>query len=162
MFEFFTIAITQPNFDKIPAPKPTALEVRQVRADYKKIATNLPPRIDFKRFLPKKENSAILEAPQIQDKDAENTEPSNHKTTEESNEISRLKLLRKILPDFLKKFTKQINADMITCKEAGGTGKISVFVDGQDVAADCDSLSGINVTEKIKNPPLAPYENFGA
>jgi hypothetical protein len=137
MFEFFTLAITQPNFDKIPAPKLTSVEISQVRTDYK-ITINPPPRIDFDRFLPKE--TTVIEVPHIEDGETGSNhidEPLKPQTTNETKKNIGNWLKNK----FLRSNSKEIREDIKVCNDAGGDIVIAAKSAG-DAEISCFANNG--------------------
>jgi hypothetical protein len=162
MFGFFTSAAIQPNFDNVQKPQPSKVEISPARysKDYK-VATKLPPSIDFKRFLPKKEAPAI-KAPEVE---SEDTEENNHdkplapKTTVESK-----KKVNNWLKKFLKINSTEIRKDIIDCNKVGGEMAV-ISSSGGDAEINCIAKNGQEVI--IDTPGNSPkiveaLSNLGA
>ena len=148
MLEFFAAKIIQPNFDRVQTSKPTSAEISQVRysKDYK-VATKLPPKIDFKRFLPSDRPAA--EAPAIEN-NHEESEAINPITTKESKSK-----LSEWLKKFLPKNSKEVRQDIDDCESNRGK-TVVVKASGGEAEIICtnESDAEIKIDKEGQTPTI--------
>lgn len=137
--------LPQPNKMEHTQPAVTENEFKLFRSEYKE-ATSRPPTIDYKRFLPNREN--INPAPQIEGENENEDARLSLQITKESKS-----LIKKWIEKFLPKNRIEVIQDIEVCKNQGGDLAI-VTNSGGDAEIECSSDNGEII--QIENTGSSP------